>query len=176
VSAAPDYLDPLVAWRAWLVVDEGEGARLRSVVFPASWLPHRELAAECRHRRWQLRRPWRHSEGHAAPASTCDCGIYGASELWLAVEYLGQSRIVGRAGKAVVGSAVGRVRLWGAVLEHKLGWRASRAYPADICVPAGPRADGVALDLAAYDVPVEVLDCSAPGDLLEALAERQQGD
>jgi hypothetical protein len=41
VSAAPDYVEPIVGWRTWLVVCEGEGFRLRSVVYDALWLPRR---------------------------------------------------------------------------------------------------------------------------------------
>ncbi len=29
--SAPDYIEPIVGWRTWLVVREGEGFRLRSV-------------------------------------------------------------------------------------------------------------------------------------------------
>ena len=171
MSAAPDYIDPLVAWRAWLVVDDEDGARLRSVVFPALWPPGRDLAAECKQRPRQVLRPWRRSEGHRAPSSACDCGIYGASRTASAAEYVGRTPLGGRAAQTVIGYAIGRVRLWGSVVEHKLGWRASHAYPGDLYVPAGPGAEHIALGLAAYGVPVEILDCSVRGDLLDALTK-----
>jgi hypothetical protein len=45
VNAAPDYIEPIVGWRTWLVVQEGERLRLRSVVYDVLWSPRRELVA-----------------------------------------------------------------------------------------------------------------------------------
>ena len=36
---APDYAEPIIAWRAWLVVAEEEGIRLSSVVYRNVWPP-----------------------------------------------------------------------------------------------------------------------------------------
>jgi hypothetical protein len=53
VSAAPDYIEPVVGWRTWLVVQEGEGFRLRSVVYDALWpaaqRARRPLSPPCIH-------------------------------------------------------------------------------------------------------------------------------
>ena len=171
MSAAPDYIEPLVAWRAWLVTDDDQGIRLRSVVFPTAWSPGSELEAECEQRSRQLLRPWRRREGHPAPSSTCGCGIYGTSETGTLAEYLRRLPLVGRDDEFVIGQAIGRVKLWGSVVEHTLGWRASRAYPADLFVPASPHAYRIGVGLEVYDVPVEVLDTSARGSLLDALAK-----
>jgi hypothetical protein len=72
--------------------------------------------------------------------------------------------------------AVGRVALWGVVIECERGWRASYAYPARLYVPTrstarrprlSPRevADG----LAAYGVPVTATDASDRSELVEAI-------
>jgi hypothetical protein len=51
--------------------------------------------------------------------------------------------------------AVGRVSLWGRVVEHERGYRATRAYPFDLFLPAQHRA--LAIPLAArYGVEVMV--------------------
>ena len=45
MSVAPDYAEPIVGWRAWLVVVRGGGVAAASVVYDALWLPRRELVA-----------------------------------------------------------------------------------------------------------------------------------
>lgn len=171
MSVAPDYVDALVAWRAWLVVGKDEETRLRSIVFPAAWSPGSELVAECRARRRLFWPPWRQDRPHRVPSLGCDCGIYGARDIERASEYLQLGPLQGQASPVVLG----RVQLWGSIVEHKLGWRASHAYPADIYVPAGPLADRIALDLSAYGVPIEVLEDSPRPGIVEALARRIGG-
>jgi hypothetical protein len=61
---------------------------------------------------------------HAAPKEGCTCGIYAAKDL-------AQLR---RSGYAEYG-VHGEVYLWGAVVEHRLGWRAQYAYPKSIVLP-----------------------------------------
>ncbi len=172
MSAAPDYLEPIVGWRSWLVVREGEGFRLRSVLYDALWPARRELVAGC------LRRgaPWRRRPEHVAPACRCRCGIYAAKEPCDAASYLeGRSW----ADAPAVHRVIGTVSLWGQIVECTRGWRASHAYPKVIYVPAtrGPywlraeRRDEVALALAGYGVPVELLDTDArnPAEVAAAL-------
>ena len=63
--------------------------------------------------------------------------------------------------RPLVRQAIGRVALWGDVVEGARGWRASRAYPAELWLPQLD-IDGhgiadvstIALDLADYGVPV----------------------
>src|SRR5204862_2748901 len=45
---APDYFEPTVGWRAWLVVQTPEGLRLSSVLYPTVWMPRQEEVAVCR--------------------------------------------------------------------------------------------------------------------------------
>jgi hypothetical protein len=181
VSAAPDYIEPIVGWRTWLVVCEGEGFRLRSVVYDTRWLPHSELIARCLHR--ALVFPWRRRSGHVPPARGCGCGIYAARGPEEAASYLeGRSW----ADALSVHRVIGTVSLWGRVVECTRGWRGSHAYPKRIYVPGtcGPdwlraeRAEEVALALTDYDVPVELLeaDSSGPEELVAALdAEAARG-
>ena len=76
------------------------------------WEPGRPLAAACPH-------------GHPAPALECACGIYATRKPEAALVYL-----TGRDEPGVVGRVLGRVALWGLVVEGEHGWRAELAYPA----------------------------------------------
>jgi hypothetical protein len=174
VSAAPDYIEPIVGWRTWLVVREGEGFRLRSVVYDTLWIPRNELVASCLHRAFSF--PWRRRAGHVAPARGCGCGIYAAREAEEAACYL-----EGRGWEDPLGvrRVIGTVSLWGRVVECARGWRASHAYPKTIYVPArrGPyrlraeQTQEVALALTDYEVTVELLDADSrgPDDIVAAL-------
>jgi hypothetical protein len=174
VNAAPDYIEPIVGWRTWLVVSEGEGFRLRSVVYDTAWFPHNELIARCLHRAFSF--PWRRRAGHVAPARGCGCGIYAAREPEEAASYLeGHSW----ADALSVHRVIGTVSLWGRVAECPRGWRGSHAYPKRIYVPTtrapywlrAERAEEVALALTEYDVPVELLEADPCGadELVAAL-------
>ena len=79
---------------------------------------------------------------------------------------------------------LGRVSLWGDVVEGTRGWRAGRAYPAELWLPqitpAGDEIDGleaVALDLLDYAVPVHICDGVTARELvaeLSGLAARER--
>ena len=149
--AAPDYADPLVGGRGWVVVATEDGPRLRSVVQKTTWPAGRALAAECRRHRL-LRRA-----RHDAPTAACHCGIdaTGLEELApLLVEAPWDTGL----------RVLGEVSLWGDVVECERGWRGARAYPARLYVPLGDRRqpqDAVVDALAVYGVPVEPLACRA---------------
>jgi hypothetical protein len=176
VSAAPDYIEPIVGWRTWLVVHEGEDFRLRSVVYDALWPTRKELVARCLRRSRALLFPWRRRSEHVPPAAGCGCGIYATGEPGEAASYLEESSW----GEALsVQRVIGTVSLWGRVIECRRGWRASHAYPQAIYIPATrdrkprkaePRQE-VALALTEYGVPVELLDADArrPAQVVEAL-------
>jgi hypothetical protein len=114
-------------WRAWRLGPDG----LRSVLHDDVWLPGRPLDASCR-------------EAHAAPDVLCGCGIHAARDVREARRYL-----VGRDDRPRV---LGRVSLWGLVVEGEKGWRAERGYPERLWAPD----DEIAALLAAYGVPVSV--------------------
>src|SRR5919206_236078 len=125
----PDFVEPVVGWRVWLVVDRAGEVRLRSVVYPTLWEPRVETVAECVH----LKRhpPQVGFSNHSAPWSRCDCGIYAARELVDGVHYL---RASDAPGADVLGRVFGRVSLWGSVVESERGWRGSHAYPAHLVI------------------------------------------
>jgi hypothetical protein len=79
---------------------------------------------------------------HAAPREDCACGIYAARDPAAILSYLR-----GRDEPATVARVLGRVQLWGRVIEHEAGWRAERARPLEVWLP--PELDGA---LAHYDL------------------------
>jgi len=181
VSGAPDYIEPIVGWRTWLVVPEHEIFRLRSIVYDTLWSPHNELVASCLHH--AVRLPWRKHPKHVPPARNCACGIYAAREPEEAAAYLdGRSWADGLSVHRVIGT----VSLWGRVVECTRGWRGSRAYPKRIYVPPtrapfwlkAERVEEIALDLTDYDVPVELLDADScdPKEFVAALDARAAAD
>jgi hypothetical protein len=165
---APDYFEPLIAWRAWLVVAEGEEIRLSSVVYRNSWPPRCELEASCHRRVFSLPGIWRKkSTGHSAPAEKCRCGIHGAIEADHAASYVANDLWQDEPLRwPILHRAIGRVSLWGTVVECKDGWRASHAYPQRIYLPKRGQLDEpparlgeLVSALSGYGVPVELIDC-----------------
>lgn len=154
-----------------------EGIRLSSVVQRTLWPVRRELVALCRRR--HLPRWLRRDEEHLAPALGCQCGIYGARELEQVLPYLEPTPGEVRAGR-VLERVLGRVLLWGQVVECSLGWRASHAYPERIYLYGGSGAgsrfepDWLAFALASYGVPVELSACATQAELVKALAGEAQ--
>ena len=175
----PDYLEPFEGWRVWRIDSDKSDFRLVSVVQETSWPPHEELVAECMRRRIlaRLHRP----ERHQAPAEPCACGIY-ATTLDRLAAYM-------PADDPHTRYVFGRVRLWGTVIECEKGWRASRAYPAEIIVPAPQRAprpgimaspqptvarasaEEIAHGLIDYAVPITVLS-HPPKRALDSMAHK----
>lgn len=138
--------------------------RLRSVVFNTIWPPQEELVAACNHlwERLPLRRLWRGAASHETPSRRCTCGIHAAHDLETAANYLYLYDDVRQPHLRC--RAIGRVSLWGSVVEGEHGWRASHAYPERILLPSTDRAgrptaaDAIADGLACYGIPIEILD------------------
>jgi len=104
----PDYISPIVAYRAWY----WDAAGIRSFCGQA-WHPGQPLAATCRR---FVAEAAHHL--HQVPEMNCTCGIYAA-----------KSRdALRRAGYMGFGIH-GEVYLWGTVVEHEIGWRAQYALP-----------------------------------------------
>jgi hypothetical protein len=100
--------EPIVAWRAWALTGHRDGAELllRPVAKRArTWRPREIVEASCRTSRW-----------HEAPDPSCTCGLHGTHGL----EVLRKTRCP---------AVLGRVALWGRVIEHEHGFRAQFAYP-----------------------------------------------
>jgi hypothetical protein len=166
VINAPDYCEPIVAWRVWYAVESAGELRLSSVYHRAHWPPREPLEAVC-HR---LRLPFR--ARHEAPSARCHCGIYAALPD-VARDYLPRDSL-----RSPVPAVVGRVHLWGSVVECERGWRASHAYPEQLYVPIlGRDADTaarVANGLKCYGVPIEVLDASAAEAMVEVITRSRK--
>ena len=124
----PDYFEPTIGWRAWLVVETKDGLRLQSVLYPTLWSPRREEVAVCR--------PGDDATGalapHEAPHPDCRCGIYASKAPELATPYV-HTHGGGSSGSLL--RIVGKVSLWGTVIEGAQGYRASRAYPERLYIP-----------------------------------------
>jgi hypothetical protein len=119
---APDYVDPIVGWRAWRVVRRNGRLLLASPYVNVAWRPGSPLVAECHVG------PAEPEPEHETPDPACACGIY-ASRL----ESLDWPAFVRTAPRPLV---IGRVLLWGKVVEGTRGWRAELAYPERLWVPA----------------------------------------
>jgi hypothetical protein len=115
-DAAPDYAEALIGWRVWCVVETRHGLRLASVIKDELWPLGEELVAHCAA-----------DADHDAPQQECTCGIYAAREPATVWTYLR-----GRDDPPVVRRVLGRVALWGRVVEHEHGWRASHALPLEL--------------------------------------------
>jgi hypothetical protein len=163
---------PVHGWRLWFVVAEAGRAGLVSPVYPTLWPVGRPLEAACDARRREPLRPWKlRPPEHAAPDATCSCGVHAVSLPGDLAAY-----VPSVAGRRIVHRVVGRVALWGRVVEGARGWRAARAYPAELWVPEvhvnGRRVAGLeamALDLAGYGVPVRLCAGMTARDLVDEL-------
>jgi hypothetical protein len=75
-----------------------------------------------------------------------------------------------------VARAMGRVALWGDVVECERGWRASHAYPLDlyVCAPAWPTTavDKLVDELERYAVPIRRVRSNDAEALLRAVLGR----
>jgi hypothetical protein len=175
---APDFAEAIEVWRAWRVVRRGSKYQLGSVLKPTLWPQGEPLVAECLHPEPLARRVWRRTDlRHPSPELRCDCGIYGAG-----LERLGEYLTVAPF-EHVAARVLGRVSLWGTVIECQRGYRASQAYPSSIYVPIDAARDEhrvkeVAADLADYGVPVELIferSCEAPLAIAHLLAHAREG-
>jgi hypothetical protein len=172
---APDYVEPVQGWRVWLVVRDRGRLRLASVMYPTLWIPGREKTARCRRGD-----PSRQGPGpawsHVSPAPRCGCGIYASKTVEHAASYFDG---FGPGERQPVFRVIGRVALWGRVIEAEHGFRASHAYPSHLYVPAtclsgapGATPFEIATGLAAYGTPIELLDGRSKRRVTDALAAR----
>jgi hypothetical protein len=163
LAAVPDFIEPVEAWRVWRVSMHDYRIVLQSLNADTVWEPGVALAATCATRQRSRRRPWRfEAPSHEAPEVDCTCGIYGLRSPAVARWYLERRAVFYNAERVV-----GRVALWGDVVESESGWRAQRAYPIELFVPAattlrgglrgGAYVDEIVLALSAYRVPVGAL-------------------
>lgn len=160
VTPEATYLEPLVGWRFWRVeriatLDHGTRFRLCAAGRygrPKVWQPRVATVAVCSDR----------DRNHDAPHPRHECGIYAyldreaAEAKLVSMETYRSSYAAKKADKwnpdptpTYETWAVGRVSLWGRVVECELGWRAQFAYPYDLTVYTNGRAgDTIAADYA----------------------------
>ncbi len=113
VSLAADLevavgVEAITAWRVWSLSGRRDGSELllRPVAGRSRpWLPMQPAEATCKLVRM-----------HVAPNVDCTCGLYGTHE----PDILRKTKTPG---------VLGRVSLWGRVVEHELGYRAQFGYP-----------------------------------------------
>jgi hypothetical protein len=125
--------DALLAWRIWAYRDNrlhpSLGENLPPDIRTAAWRPREAEEAKCplvRH--------------HESPHPRCTCGYYAVKRLATALSW---ARARNRAPASEDVIVVGRVALWGRVIEHEDGYRAQHAYPQALYVlgpsPVGAR-------------------------------------
>jgi hypothetical protein len=130
-ASAPDYAEALIGWRIWCVVETALGLRLASVIQDDLWPVGAELVARCRAHESPSSLFSEGKGAHPVPALDCTCGIHAAREPAAVWTYL-----QGRDEPGTIARILGRVMLWGQVVEHKGGWRAERARPLDFVTGA----------------------------------------
>jgi hypothetical protein len=162
-GSIPDFAEPVEAWRVWRVALREGGVVLQSLFAGAVWEPYVPFVAVCPGARRPSWAPWRTKPAeHTAPELDCRCGVYGVRSVVAARSYLELPPLLFRNDRVL-----GRVALWGDVVEGPSGWRASHAYPLDLVVPASlvsrrgvrrrAHADVMLSALEGYGVPVEVV-------------------
>jgi hypothetical protein len=100
--------EPIQAWRAWALSGRRDGSnlQLRPVAGRSkAWPPDRPAEAVCK-------LGWFHD----APHAECTCGLHGTH----GPDLLRRTRSP---------AVLGRVALWGRVIEHELGYRGRFGYP-----------------------------------------------
>ena len=127
MSAGETSIEPILGWRIWHVDPAPGGPRLRSWAHSVPWPAGRRMEAHCRSILGLALPAWSHS----APRRGHACGIYALREREPAAAMLHE---VGEAGPDFnrLPAALGRVSLWGKVVENTGGWRAQFAYPYDL--------------------------------------------
>lgn len=133
----------IVGLRAWRLCHTGDGWRIRGVFHDYTWPPGEAAVARC------LNPAGQPAKDHMAPDKAHECGLYTAVTTERVGLYFGP-------GYDIV---MGTVKVWGHVIEHDMGFRASHAYPASFHVPTCyDQWERVASDLADYNVPIELLE------------------
>ncbi len=121
--------EPILAWRAWTCTPAG---MLRSLTYPLAWAGQSTTATDPLAMRAVCMRG---HTNHRAPHRACGCGWYGlktAAQVLPWIHVRQRMSALPRVRRIVIG----RVALWGLVVEHAEGYRAEFAYPACLYVPS----------------------------------------
>jgi hypothetical protein len=107
-----------VGWRLWRVVPWGTSSvRLTAWSSPELIWPAR---TRCEARCLVVAEP-----GHLVPQPGCRCGLHAFATRDAAADALAAEMLPGAI-------AIGRVSLWGRLVQHAGGWRALHGYPYDV--------------------------------------------
>ena len=135
MNVIPDYIEPLVAYRAWSVSPSGA---LSALHHSAIWPERKPMEATCKDvgpdmplKVFANQAPDGLACGHAyraamrppvytVPHKGCVCGIYAHKD--------GTGSYI-KTAQATANRAWGEVYIWGKVLDHEHGYRAQFAYP-----------------------------------------------
>jgi hypothetical protein len=112
----PLSIEPVLGWRVWRLARRRGELTLVSMTRNDAWPAARSMRAAC-------------SGGHAAPGTSCRCGLYAADS----VSHLAASGVFSN-GAGVIGA----IAMWGTVVEHHRGARSEYAYPARLRLVCGP--------------------------------------
>lgn len=124
------FFEPLLGWRTWRV----ERHSLYSLNWDTPWPAQQRLEGGCG---FGSQAPGGFSM-HEVPFRSCHCGIYAfktrAQAESLARRVLDLSWDILTDEEAV---AIGRISIWGRIIETERGYRAQYAYPYDVIVLGG---------------------------------------
>ncbi len=111
--------EPILGWRAWRLHRTPVGLRIVPTTPRAAWEPRIPIRATCSgaHTREYLVHNPELAIEHRSPMPGCTCGIHALKD---------PARLA-RAGRTA--AVVGRIAMWGRVIEHARGYRAECAYP-----------------------------------------------
>jgi hypothetical protein len=112
--------EPILGWRLWrLHRTDADELRLAPTTPRSDWEPAVAIHATCSgaHTRLYMVFNPELEATHRSPMPGCTCGIHAMKD----------ARRVSRS--LAPAAVIGRVAMWGRVLEHSRGWRAEFAYP-----------------------------------------------
>jgi hypothetical protein len=116
---AEHQTEPVLGWRAWRLARTDDGLRIVPTTPRSAWEPRVAIHATCtgaHTREYMVYNP-ELAASHRSPEPGCTCGIHAIKD---------PARLA-RSGRSA--AVVGRVAMWGRVIEHTKGYRAEFAYP-----------------------------------------------
>jgi hypothetical protein len=129
--SSPDYIEPFLGWKGLLASADG---RLFSPQWRDEWPAGEAFVATCANKK------------HKPPVASCGCGIYAvdAFEALRAHDYHWEKEGDDEALGHYVW-VIAEINLWGEVRKGQIGFRASKAYPKKVYVPAIKHTLGLAV-------------------------------
>jgi hypothetical protein len=119
----PDAIEPFVGWRAWMywpIYQPGKTPTIVSLTrYNPCWRPGVPMVATCTY------------GGHEPPGAGCSCGVHALASPHDGRWPFGEYELLQWSISLVL---IGRVALWGRVIEGEYGWRAQYAYPREFVV------------------------------------------